>query len=59
MRVKRNFHQIWNATEKPLVKRGPVVLLHELMLDEAGTPLMYGYLDMVTKAAGAAFTNTY
>ena len=24
MRVKRNFHRIWNAMEKPLVKRGPV-----------------------------------
>ena len=23
MRVKRNFHRIWNAMEKPLVKRGP------------------------------------
>ena len=23
MRVKQNFHRIWNATEKPLVKRGP------------------------------------
>ena len=37
MRVKRNFHRIWIAMEKPLVKRGPashllcVVMMYQLM----------------------------